>query len=56
MRSNASFTLSCRRGGPVSFSSSRSGRRQLQMEGEFSDDDADSKANDLNETPPAQVE
>uniref|UniRef100_A0A8C1VGU5 Myosin, heavy chain 10, non-muscle n=1 Tax=Cyprinus carpio TaxID=7962 RepID=A0A8C1VGU5_CYPCA len=30
--------------GPVSFSSSRSGRRQLQMEGEFSDDDADSKS------------
>uniref|UniRef100_A0A672TC74 Myosin heavy chain 10 n=1 Tax=Sinocyclocheilus grahami TaxID=75366 RepID=A0A672TC74_SINGR len=45
-----------RRGGPVSFSSSRSGRRQLQMEGEFSDDDADSKASDLNETPPAQAE
>uniref|UniRef100_A0A673LRL7 Myosin-10 n=1 Tax=Sinocyclocheilus rhinocerous TaxID=307959 RepID=A0A673LRL7_9TELE len=45
-----------RRGGPVSFSSSRSGRRQLQMEGEFSDDDADSKACDLNETSPAQAE
>uniref|UniRef100_A0A9J8AGB3 Myosin, heavy chain 10, non-muscle n=1 Tax=Cyprinus carpio carpio TaxID=630221 RepID=A0A9J8AGB3_CYPCA len=45
-----------RRGGPVSFSSSRSGRRQLQMEGEFSDDDADSKASDLNENPPAQAE
>ncbi|XP_016304575.1 myosin-10-like isoform X3 [Sinocyclocheilus anshuiensis] len=45
-----------RRGGPVSFSSSRSGRRQLQMEGEFSDEDADSKASDLNETPPAQAE
>uniref|UniRef100_A0A8C1VIM0 Myosin, heavy chain 10, non-muscle n=1 Tax=Cyprinus carpio TaxID=7962 RepID=A0A8C1VIM0_CYPCA len=44
------------RGGPVSFSSSRSGRRQLQMEGEFSDDDADSKASDLNENPPAQAE
>uniref|UniRef100_A0A8C1VHJ0 Myosin, heavy chain 10, non-muscle n=1 Tax=Cyprinus carpio TaxID=7962 RepID=A0A8C1VHJ0_CYPCA len=42
--------------GPVSFSSSRSGRRQLQMEGEFSDDDADSKASDLNENPPAQAE
>uniref|UniRef100_A0A8C1VH70 Myosin, heavy chain 10, non-muscle n=1 Tax=Cyprinus carpio TaxID=7962 RepID=A0A8C1VH70_CYPCA len=35
---------------------SRSGRRQLQMEGEFSDDDADSKASDLNENPPAQAE
>uniref|UniRef100_A0A671RCW2 Myosin-10-like n=1 Tax=Sinocyclocheilus anshuiensis TaxID=1608454 RepID=A0A671RCW2_9TELE len=45
-----------RRGGSVSFSSSRSGRRQLQMEGEFSDDDADSKASDLNENPPAQAE
>ncbi|XP_059427643.1 myosin-10 isoform X3 [Carassius carassius] len=45
-----------RRGGPVSFSSSRSGRRPLQMEGEFSDDDADSKASDLNEHPPAQAE
>uniref|UniRef100_A0A8C1V8H1 Myosin, heavy chain 10, non-muscle n=1 Tax=Cyprinus carpio TaxID=7962 RepID=A0A8C1V8H1_CYPCA len=28
----------------------------LQMEGEFSDDDADSKASDLNENPPAQAE
>ncbi|KAI7807888.1 putative myosin-10 [Triplophysa rosa] len=45
-----------RRGGPVSFSSSRSGRRQLQMEGDFSDDDADSKASDLNENQPAQAE
>ncbi|XP_051563793.1 myosin-10 isoform X1 [Myxocyprinus asiaticus] len=45
-----------RRGGPVSFSSSRSGRRQLQMEGEFSDDDADSKASDLNEKQPSQAE
>ncbi|XP_048056298.1 myosin-10 isoform X2 [Megalobrama amblycephala] len=45
-----------RRGGPVSFSSSRSGRRQLQMEGELSDDDADSKASDLNENQPAQAE
>ncbi|KAL7890978.1 hypothetical protein AOLI_G00004540 [Acnodon oligacanthus] len=43
-----------RRGGPVSFPSGRSGRRQLQMEGEFSDDDADSKASDVNETQPAQ--
>ncbi|XP_073726884.1 myosin-10 isoform X2 [Misgurnus anguillicaudatus] len=45
-----------RRGGPVSFSSSRSGRRQLQMEGEFSDDDADSRASDLNENSSAQAE
>ncbi|KAA0713362.1 B Myosin heavy chain 10 Myosin heavy chain, non-muscle IIb Non-muscle myosin heavy chain [Triplophysa tibetana] len=45
-----------RRGGPVSFSSSRSGRRQLQVEGDFSDDDADSKASDLNENQPAQAE
>ncbi|XP_031419393.1 myosin-10 isoform X2 [Clupea harengus] len=47
-----------RRGGPVSFSSgsSRSGRRQLQMEGEVSDDDADSRASDLNETQAAQAE
>ncbi|XP_073809698.1 myosin-10 isoform X5 [Danio rerio] len=45
-----------RRGGPVSFSSSRSGRRQLQMEGDFSDDDADSKASDLNENQPPPAE
>ncbi|XP_062853407.1 myosin-10 isoform X3 [Trichomycterus rosablanca] len=45
-----------RRGGPVSFSSGRSGRRQLQMEGEFSDDDADSKASDVNEIQPPQSE
>ncbi|TRY55599.1 hypothetical protein DNTS_021482, partial [Danionella cerebrum] len=45
-----------RRGGPVSFSSSRSGRRQLQVEGDFSDDDADSKASDLNENQPPQAE
>ncbi|XP_051996388.1 myosin-10-like [Xyrauchen texanus] len=45
-----------RRGGPVSFSSSRSGRRQLQVEGEFSDDDADSKASDLNENQSAHAE
>ncbi|XP_026070149.1 myosin-10-like isoform X2 [Carassius auratus] len=45
-----------RRGGPVSFSSSRSGRRQLQTEGELSDDDGDSKASDLNENPAAQAE
>ncbi|XP_051568174.1 myosin-10-like isoform X1 [Myxocyprinus asiaticus] len=45
-----------RRGGPISFSSSRSGRRQLQVEGEFSDDDAESKASDLNENQPAHAE
>ncbi|XP_066560463.1 myosin-10 isoform X1 [Amia ocellicauda] len=46
-----------RRGGPISFSSSRSGRRQLQIEGasmELSDDDADSKASDVNETQASQ--
>ncbi|XP_066518947.1 myosin-10 isoform X2 [Hoplias malabaricus] len=48
-----------RRGGPVSFPSGRSGRRQLQVEGEVSDDDADSKASDVNENqppPPLQPE
>ncbi|KAG8548587.1 hypothetical protein GDO81_024872 [Engystomops pustulosus] len=44
-----------RRGGPVSFStsSSRSGRRQLQIEGaslDLSDDDTESKTNEVNET------
>ncbi|KAM3921906.1 myosin-10 [Leptodactylus fuscus] len=45
-----------RRGGPVSFSStssSRSGRRQLQMEGaslDLSDDETESKTNEVNET------
>lgn len=45
-----------RRGGPISFSSSRSGRRQLQIEGaslDLSDDDADSKASDVNDTQPS---
>ncbi|XP_064179509.1 myosin-10-like [Anguilla rostrata] len=48
-----------RRGGPISFSSSRSGRRQLQVEGasvELSDDDADSKASDVNETQASPAE
>ncbi|XP_053084784.1 myosin-10 isoform X2 [Pangasianodon hypophthalmus] len=45
-----------RRGGPVSFPSGRSGRRQLQMEGEFSDDDADNKVSDANEAQPPQNE
>ncbi|EMP23717.1 Myosin-10 [Chelonia mydas] len=48
-----------RRGGPITFPSSRSGRRQLHIEGaslELSDDDAESKGSDLNETQPAQTE
>ncbi|KAJ8404142.1 hypothetical protein AAFF_G00339150 [Aldrovandia affinis] len=49
-----------RRGGPISFSSSRSGRRQLQIEGaslELSDDEADSsKASEANDTPAPQPE
>ncbi|KAI5101760.1 myosin-10 isoform X2, partial [Silurus meridionalis] len=44
-----------RRGGPVGFPSGRSGRRQLQMEGEFSDDDAD-KMSEANETQPPASE
>ncbi|NWR65851.1 MYH10 protein, partial [Bucorvus abyssinicus] len=41
-----------RRGGPITFSSSRSGRRQLHIEGaslELSDDDAESKGSDVND-------
>ncbi|XP_036250227.1 myosin-10 isoform X1 [Molothrus ater] len=48
-----------RRGGPITFSSSRSGRRQLHIEGaslELSDDDAESKGSDVNEAPPAPAE
>ncbi|XP_064584886.1 myosin-10 isoform X4 [Zonotrichia leucophrys gambelii] len=48
-----------RRGGPITFSSSRSGRRQLHIEGaslELSDDDAESKGSDVNEAPPAPSE
>ncbi|NXA13032.1 MYH10 protein, partial [Sapayoa aenigma] len=48
-----------RRGGPITFSSSRSGRRQLHMEGaslELSDDDAESKGSDVNEAPAAPAE
>ncbi|NWS11319.1 MYH10 protein, partial [Pachyramphus minor] len=48
-----------RRGGPITFSSSRSGRRQLHIEGaslELSDDDAESKSSDVNEAPPAPAE
>ncbi|XP_062447673.1 myosin-10 isoform X1 [Rhea pennata] len=48
-----------RRGGPITFSSSRSGRRQLHIEGaslELSDDDAESKGSDVNETQPAPAE
>uniref|UniRef100_A0A2K5HEM1 Myosin-10 n=1 Tax=Colobus angolensis palliatus TaxID=336983 RepID=A0A2K5HEM1_COLAP len=47
------------RGGPISFSSSRSGRRQLHIEGaslELSDDDTESKTSDVNETQPPQSE
>ncbi|KAM6317361.1 myosin-10 isoform 1-T1 [Podargus strigoides] len=48
-----------RRGGPLTFSSSRSGRRQLHIEGaslELSDDDAESKGSDVNEAQPAPAE
>ncbi|XP_014451497.1 myosin-10 isoform X1 [Alligator mississippiensis] len=48
-----------RRGGPITFTSSRSGRRQLHIEGaslELSDDDAESKGSDINEMQPAQAE
>uniref|UniRef100_A0A8C6YFW8 Myosin heavy chain 10 n=1 Tax=Naja naja TaxID=35670 RepID=A0A8C6YFW8_NAJNA len=48
-----------RRGGPITFSSSRSGRRQLHIEGaslELSDDDAESKGSDINEPQAAQAE
>ncbi|ETE74142.1 Myosin-10, partial [Ophiophagus hannah] len=48
-----------RRGGPITFSSSRSGRRQLHIEGaslELSDDDAESKGSDVNEPQAAQTE
>ncbi|XP_074744987.1 myosin-10 isoform X3 [Strix uralensis] len=48
-----------RRGGPITFSSSRSGRRQLHIEGaslELSDDDAESKGSDVNEVQPAPAE
>lgn len=49
-----------RRGGPVStFSSSRSGRRNLNLDGasvDMSDDDADSRAGDFNETQTTNAE
>ncbi|XP_070831006.1 myosin-10 isoform X5 [Chaetodon trifascialis] len=49
-----------RRGGPVSsFSSSRSGRRNLNLDGasiDMSDDDADSRAGDFNETQTSNAE
>ncbi|XP_015735252.1 myosin-10 isoform X2 [Coturnix japonica] len=48
-----------RRGGPITFSSSRSGRRQLHIEGaslELSDDDAESKGSDVNEAQPSPAE
>lgn len=53
------LSLSPRRGGPISFSSSRSGRRQLHIEGaslELSDEDTESKTSDVNETQPPQSE
>lgn len=49
-----------RRGGPISFSSGRSGRRQLQVEGTslelLSDEELENKTTDsnANETPPTQ--
>lgn len=52
----------CRRGGPISFSSSRSGRRPLQVEGTsldlLSDDELENKItdNNANETPAPQPE
>ncbi|XP_071429998.1 myosin-10 isoform X4 [Pithys albifrons albifrons] len=48
-----------RRGGPITFSSSRSGRRQLHIEGaslELSDDDAESKGSDVNDAAAAPAE
>ncbi|XP_072207992.1 myosin-10 isoform X3 [Excalfactoria chinensis] len=48
-----------RRGGPITFSSGRSGRRQLHIEGaslELSDDDAESKGSDVNEAQPSPAE
>ncbi|CAL8352643.1 unnamed protein product, partial [Boreogadus saida] len=49
-----------RRGGPVSsFSSGRSGRRNLNLDGasvDLSDDDADSRTSDLNDTQASNVE
>ncbi|XP_064423689.1 myosin-10 isoform X3 [Latimeria chalumnae] len=48
-----------RRGGPLTFPTSRPSRRPLQIEGaslELSDDDADSKTSDLNEMPSPQAE
>ncbi|XP_077183600.1 myosin-10 isoform X2 [Paroedura picta] len=48
-----------RRGGPITFSSSRSGRRQLHIEGaslELSDDDAESKGSDIHEPQAAPAE
>uniref|UniRef100_A0A096LX70 Myosin, heavy chain 10, non-muscle n=1 Tax=Poecilia formosa TaxID=48698 RepID=A0A096LX70_POEFO len=49
-----------RRGGPVSsFSSNRSGRRNLNLDGasgDMSDDDADSRSNDFNDTQTSNAE
>lgn len=60
MRENVS--LFCRRGGPVSFSSSRSGRRPIPVEESsldlLSDDELENKITDNNdnETPAPQPE
>lgn len=62
VRSDKSSPLTHRRGGPISFSSSRSGRRALQVEGMsldlLSDDELENKItdNNANETPAPQAE
>lgn len=48
-----------RRGGPVSSFTGRSGRRNLNLDGasiDMSDDDAESRAGDFNETQTSSVE
>ena len=59
-RARARTFVHNRRGGPVSsFSSSRSGRRNLNLEGasvDLSDDDADSRTSDLNDTQASNIE
>lgn len=58
----SNLSPSCRRGGPISFSSSRSGRRPVQVEGSsldlLSDDELENKItdNNANETPGPQPE
>lgn len=59
---HALLSSTCRRGGPITFSSNRSGRRQLQVEGTsldlLSDDELENKItdNNANETPAQQPE